>query len=234
MSGQQLRGLPVLWGNAVNGGDRGSRAGRGATMVAMQAVARPASGRVITIVVAVVAVVWLVGLTEQYGFDTGLRVLPWLGLGVWACWATLWRPRVEFDDSGVTLVNVFRTIRLPWPSIQLVDTKWMLTLVTVYGTFRAWAAPAPGARATVRADKSQLRNLPESTGVDGGVRPGDVPSSQSGGAAWAIRRHWEELRDAGYLDDPRQEYERAPITWHISVIASGLAMLILGIAALIV
>lgn len=203
-------------------------------MGAMHAVARPTSGRVITIVIAVIGTVWLVGLTEQYGVDTGLRAVPWLGLGVWACWAALWRPHVEVDDSGVTMVNVFRTVRLPWPSIQLVDTKWMLTLVTVYGTFRAWAAPAPGARATVRADKSQLRHLPESVGVDGSVRPGDVPSSPSGGAAWTIRRHWEELRDAGYLDDPRQEYERAPITWHTGVIAGGSALLALGVVALFV
>ena len=48
------------------------------------------------------------------------------------------------------LVNVLRTIDLPWPAIQLVDTKWALTLVTAYGKFTAWAAPAPGGMASAR------------------------------------------------------------------------------------
>lgn len=202
-------------------------------MGVVNAVLRPTSGRVITIGMGVVSAAWLVGLTEEYGMSTGARVLPWLGLLVCACWATLWRPHVEVDPGGVTLVNVFRTVHLPWPTIQLVDTKWTLTLVTTYGTYRAWAAPAPGARGAVRADRTQLRHLPESTGAAAGIRPGDVPSSPSGSAALVIREHWEQLRDAGYLDDPRPEHDRAPTTWHWTVIAAGAGLLALGLAALV-
>ena len=83
---------------------------------------------------------------------TALRAAPWLALVRGACWAAVLAPEVVVDDGGVRLVNVLRTIDLPWPSIQAVDTKWALTLITAYGRFTAWAAPAPG-RATRRSGR---------------------------------------------------------------------------------
>lgn len=196
------------------------------------AVLRPASGRVITIGFGVLCALWLGGLTAEYGIATGLRVAPWFGLLTWGAWAALWRPCVGVDDGGVTLVNVFRTVTLPWPSIQMIDTKWTLALVTPYGTYHAWAAPAPGSRGAVRADEHEARHLPQSTFGPGGIRPGDVPSTASGQAAWVIRDHWEDLRDAGYLDDPRLEHDRVPVQWHVGVIATGVALLVLGCVGL--
>ena len=39
-----------------------------------------------------------------------------------------------------------------------------------------------------------------------GIRPaGRRAVSPSGAAAAEVRRHWEELRDAGHLDDPELE-----------------------------
>lgn len=198
------------------------------------AVLRPTSGRVITIGFVALCALWLVGLLEEYGVGTALRVLPWFGLLVWGAWAALWRPYVAIDDGGVTLVNVFRTVHLPWPAIQVIDTKWTLALVTPYGTYHAWAAPAPGARGAVRAERHETRHLPESTFGPEGIRPGDAPSTPSGKAAWLIREHWEELRDAGYLDDPKLEHERAPMVWHTRVIAIGAALLVLGCVGLVV
>ncbi len=148
-----------------------------------------------------------------------LRYGWWVLLVTALVWALFWNPRIHVDASGVVLVNVFRTIRLPWPSIQEIDTKWSLTLKTAYGTFGAWAAPAPGRHGTRRVTEQDLRHLPRSShDSDRSIRPGDSPTSPSGQAAWAIRETWEMLRDAGHLDNPRLEFERAPVTWHIGTL----------------
>ena len=192
---------------------------------------RPGFGRGLAVTVAVLcAVAFALSLR-----DTGLRAIweigPWLGLIVLVVWATYWNPVVGVDDAGVHVVNVFRTIDLPWPSIQRVDTKWALKLVTAYGEFTAWAAPAPGGMATARAAaKTDFRGLPESTyGPGGSVRPGDVPSSPSGAAAAEVRRRWELLRDAGHLDDPKLETDQPPITWHWPVILGMAALAVIGV-----
>jgi hypothetical protein len=189
---------------------------------------------VVTAGLAVIAVVAVVGFGWQYGVAEGLRAAPWLALVVGVCWAVLWRPQVEVDDAGVRLVNVFRTVSLPWPSIQAIDTKWALTLVTAYGIYTAWAAPAPGAAATMRTHRSETKGLPDSTYGPEGIRPGDLPSSASGETALLIRERWEKLRDAGYLDDPQLEQSEPPVTLHMGVMGGGLALLALALLTLFV
>jgi hypothetical protein len=194
---------------------------------------RPTFGRVLTIAIAVIgAGAFVVLLVTQPG--GALRAAPWLALVTGACWALFWRPAVIVDDAGVHLVNPLRTIDVPWPAIQAVDTKWALVLITAYGRFTAWAAPAPGAREVARASGVETRHLPRSTISGGTIRPGDLPSSASGGAALLVRRHWEALRDAGYLDDPRLEHDRAPVTWHLGLVAAAGGLAVVAVAALVV
>lgn len=198
----------------------------------MQQVFRSTFGRVLTGALAVLALAAVVVLLARDPFEL-LRALPWLALVVGACWASFWRPCVVVDDGGVQIVNPLRTIVLPWPSIVAVDTKWALTLVTVYGGFTAWAAPAPGARQTALAARTETKHLtPSSDG--GGVRPGDLPSTLSGGAALHIRQRWERLRDAGYLDDPRLEHDTAPVRWHVGTLVTGAALAVAAAGVLVV
>jgi hypothetical protein len=209
------------------GGDQG-RDGRD--------VFRPWFGQALTVAIGVVCAVSVVGVAWQYGVADGLRVAPFLAMVAGACWAVFWRPHVAVDDSGVELVNILRTIRLPWPSIRDVDTKWTLTLDTAYGRFSAWAAPAPGAAHLMRTDvRRDVKEARRSWGEDAeAVRPGDLPSAASGSAALVIRERWQRLRDAGYLDDPRLEFERAPIRWHLDVLVGAAVLGLLGLVALVV
>lgn len=195
---------------------------------------RPWSGRAVTIGIAVIAVVAVCGIAWQYGPGDGLRAAPWLALVVWTCWALLWRPHVEVDDAGVRFVNVFRTVALPWPSIQAIDTKWALTLITAYGKYTAWAAPAPGAAGTMRAHRSETKGLPDSTYGPEGIRPGDLPSSASGETALLIRERWELLRDAGFLDDPKLEHARAPVRYHVRLLPVPLMLAASAVLTLVV
>jgi hypothetical protein len=128
------------------------------------------------------------------------------------------------------VVNVLHTVDLPWPAIHRIDTKWALTLFTAYGKVTAWAAPAPGGFASRMAGRHDFKGLPESTfGGDQSIRPGDLPGTPSGAAALAVRRHWEQLRDAGHLDDPKLEFARPPTQWHYRTILVGAVLVLLGL-----
>jgi hypothetical protein len=174
---------------------------------------RPAFGRVLAVVVAVLGLGGLVtGLVADAG-ATWPYVAPVVLVVLWV-WAAYWRPAVLVSPAGVELRNVTRTIELPWPTIQRVDTRYALTLHTAYGDYAAWAAPAPGRTRVATSGKGDVADLPGSTAGPGGtVRPGDLASSASGQAAIIVRRRWEELRDAGVLDDPRLERATPRVRW---------------------
>jgi len=173
------------------------------------------------------------------GWSDALLLAPWTALLALACWATFWRPHVAVSDAGVQLVNVTRTIDIPWPALQAIDTRWALTLVTAFGRFTAWSAPAPGARAAMkhvlappgpglgRPDDRRLRT-PRST-REQIMRPGDLPDTPSGTAAAVVRGRWDQLRTAGHLDEPRLEHERAAVTWHVGTALLGLALVAVGV-----
>jgi len=188
----------------------------------------------LTVGIGIVCAVAMIALVVTDGPSALWRAGPWLALVGGSCWAAFWRPEVVVEDSGVRVVNVFRTIDLPWPSVHAIDTKWALTLITAYGTFTAWAAPAPGRHTAVRATRRDVAQIPMSALSGGGIRPGDLPSSESGAAALLIRRRWEKLRDAGFLDDPKLEFDTAPVTWHREIIASGVALILLAVIGLVV
>jgi hypothetical protein len=107
-------------------------------------------------------------------------------------WAAFWRPHVEVSDGGVTVVNTLRTIRVPWPAIEDVDGRYGLRLRTAYGTVTAWAAGAPAGRQRARGEDSAM--------------------------AQTVSGRLAELRDAGYLDDPRLERPAPDTTWHLEVV----------------
>jgi hypothetical protein len=184
---------------------------------------RPRSGRVLTVGAAVLAAAGAVTtLVQEPG--VGVRYLPAFVLGVVLVWALFDRPAVLVSDGGVEVRNVLRTIELPWPSIERIDTKYALTLYTAYGVYAAWAAPAPSRSSTLRATPQDTRHLPETSYIGGGIRPGDLAGTPSGDAAAYIRRRWEQLHDAGHLDAPRLERDRPRVHWHL-VPAAGVAAL---------
>ena len=191
----------------------------------MTQVFRPTFGRWLTIAIWAISAAAVVAAVIQ-GPEAGLRAAPWLALLSGAVWAAYWRPEVAVDPAGVHVVNVLRTIDLPWPAIQRIDTKWALTLYTAYGKFVAWAAPAPGGMSGGRISRKAAGGLPNSTfGPGDTIRPGDHPDSPSGAAAAVVRRQWEELRDLGHLDDPQLEFARPPIRLHLETIVGGAALL---------
>lgn len=165
-----------------------------------------------------------------------LLTLPWVALFMTCSWAIFWRPSVEVSDAGVRLVNVTRTIDVPWPAVIDVETRYALTLDTAYGRFSAWAAPAPGAGPALRTAMRHRPSRDDDAGIDAATRSvtiGEVPGTPSGDAAVIVRRRWQRLQDAGFLDDPQLEFERPPIRWHWRVGATIAALAALSAATLI-
>jgi hypothetical protein len=199
----------------------------------MHAVFRSTFGRVLTVVIGGICGVTAIAIAVGGTLADFLGFLPWLVLLAGGCWATFWRPRVEVSDGGVRLVNVMRTIDVPWPAITGIETRWALTLLTAYGKFTAWAAPAPGRaamRKATRVDPNQL--LGRAAGAHPSGATPEVAIGAAGEAADIVREHWERLRAAGHLDNPQLEHERVPVRWHVGTIATALALVGLGVAGL--
>ena len=166
-----------------------------------------------------------------YSWADAAKAVPWMALLTLSCWATFWRPCVAVSDAGVELVNVSRTVFIPWPALHGIDTKWSLTLTTAYGRFTAWSAAAPGARgASLSRGGGRGEHNPRDPQPDETVRPGDLIDSPSGSAAALIDRRWDKMRAAGHLDEPRLERDRAQVTWHVATALCAGVLLAVGIA----
>ena len=169
-------------------------------MTADSTTLRSRFGRVLVIVVWAILVAFIVGLIVEQNASWLLRYTPIILLGGYVVWLLMWSPSVTIAPSGVTVRNLLRTNDVSWPAIQAVDTRFALTLHTAAGKIVAWSAPAPSRFAALRATRTELSGLPESSFAMGGIRPGDIPQTDSGLAALYVRRYWEQLRDAGYLE----------------------------------
>jgi hypothetical protein len=177
----------------------------------------------------------LVSLIVQLNPVALLRFVPVVALAGYVLWILLWSPSVTVGPSGVTVRNLLRTNAVTWPAIQRIDTRYALTLYTTAGKIVAWSAPAPSRFAAMRLTRSEVSNLPESSYSAGSIRPGDIPKSDSGLAALYVRRYYEQLRDAGYLDSGVVEGTGVVTKWMLreSLIFVGLLLLSLATNAFV-
>lgn len=200
---------------------------------------RPATARWVLGTSTVVAVVLVVGLVRDPGPGLLLQ-LAWPALVLGAGWAVFWAPHLRVDDSGVLVRNVLRTVHLPWPSIQRVDTKYTLTLCTADLECQVWAAPVAGRHSAAKLGDDDLRGLPGSTYGGGGIRPSDALTSPSGQAAYLVRRRWDALRDTGHLGTGHLDLHpldpsaaRATVHWNTMELAVGVVLVLAAVGTLL-
>ena len=192
---------------------------------------RPAFGRGLTVVVIAIAVAGIAGFVTVGDVLGLVRYGWWFAVLAVLAVALFWLPRVDVLEHAVLVRNPLSTWQVPWNAIQIVDTKYALTLTTPRGRIEAWAAPASG-RYTVFTLSPEDTRVSESARVAGAIRPGDTLSSQSGAAANHIRRHWEQLRDDGMLDGPL-EPGALRRTWHPTTIVVLAALTAAGVLGLV-
>jgi hypothetical protein len=189
--------------------------------------------------IALVIIVWLIlgsvfiAMIVQLQWLQIARYTPLFALIGYVLWILLWSPSVTIAPSGVTIRNLIRSHAISWPAIQRIDTRFALTLYTTGGKIPAWSAPAPSRFAAMRAARSDIgRSLPETTYLAGSIRPGDIPQSDSGLAALYVRRYWEQLRDAGYLESGAVEGTGVVTAWLVPVALILFGLLLLTAATL--
>jgi len=159
------------------------------------------------------------------------RYLPIIALFAVLGWIALWRPSVLVGDDEIVVVNVMSTIRVPWAALIQVDTRYALTLFTPRKRVTVTAAPAPG-RLTAALGRRDTGGIQQSVVVDGRVRPGDLPTTDSGAAAFLVRQRWEELSAAGRIELGAADRTPVVTRWHWPSLAL-CAVLLVGGAALL-
>ena len=183
---------------------------------------RSRAARVLAVaVVAVMTLSLLVAGLSQGAVGAAISLPPALLISFLAL-LLFWFPRVEVDDDGVRILNVFREVKVSWGAIKRIDTRWALEITTSEGRYTAWGATAPGRHSSIFASRDQGQHLPESTYIAGTVRPGDLITSDSGAAAAHIRRIWEAGRDKS-LD------AKVEVRWHFGKLAGLAALLLLNL-----
>jgi hypothetical protein len=164
------------------------------------------------------------------GIGTTAGYLPLVALVAFLAWAGLWRPSVGVGEDAVTVVNTLSTIVVPWAALIQVETRYALTLVTPHGRYAATAAPAPGRLATALS-RRELGRAGAQVDADGRIRPGDLPNTDSGAAAYLVRERWERLVADGGIEIGVADTTPVERRWHWSVIAIALVLLAGAIAA---
>lgn len=181
-------------------------------------------------------VVWLfccgaVAAVLVSGLGNSAEYLPLIAFAALLAWAGLWRPAVGVTDDAVTIVNVFSTIVVPWTALIQVETRYALTLVTPGGRYTATAAPAPGRLATALS-RREMRRIESQTGGTGTMRPGDLPSTDSGAAAYLVRHRWEKLVAEERIELGVADSTPATRRWHWTVITISTALLVAALVTL--
>ena len=167
------------------------------------------------------------------GAEAARIVLP-LALIALAAYVVLWRPSLTVDDDAVTVVNVLRTVVIPWAALIDVDTKFSLTLRTPNGRFGVWAAPAPGRTGVAMARRAERRhgNQAQTAAMGNRSRPGDLVTTESGEAAYLVRERWNSLVEAGRIEAGQAESTAVLVRWHWVLDAALAGLLIATILVL--
>ena len=146
---------------------------------------RPVTGMFVCGVWALLTIFWLV-MEARVGTRDLIVRLPAAAAAGLAVALVFWWPRVEVDDEGVTVHNIVRSIRVPFPALESVTTRFCLNLTDRTGkTYGAWAAPAAGRVTVGPGSRSHFPELDAArpTPVLGGRR------SDASAVAVAIARH---------------------------------------------
>ncbi len=130
-----------------------------------------------------------------YLLQTAAAVLA--GIGV--VWVLFGNPKVEVADGGITIVNIVRTVHVPWPAVESVGSKWSLSVQTAAGTYNSWAIPAPSGTG------NRLRSAGRRKSADPDGSRALTTGAHADAVALVIAQRLESLTNAGYLDGAKSK-----------------------------
>lgn len=152
---------------------------------------RPGLGRLLAVGWWALTAVLAVDLVRRGEASSALLGVPLLAFSAALVHALFWYPAVAVDDDGVELVNVLRRVRLPWASLQDLDTRWTLTVEAGERRWTSWAAPASGRRVRPVSRRDAPWVEPGADAIAGSRAPG----SSAGEAAILVGTRWQVWQD---------------------------------------
>ncbi|MGJ7440233.1 hypothetical protein [Aquipuribacter sp. MA13-6] len=123
--------------------------------------------------------------------SSALLLVPLLAFSCAVVHALFWYPAVVVDDDAVELVNVLRRVRLPWRTVEDLDTRWALTIDSGQRRWTSWAAPSSGRRIRPVSRRETPWAEPGAEGIAGSRAPG----SSAGEAAVLVGIRWQVWQD---------------------------------------
>jgi hypothetical protein len=186
----------------------------------------PRGARALAVLVVAICVVTEVSAIVFGHVDLLLRVTPWTAFAGLGAYLLFWAPSMRLTPAEVVVVNPARTHRITWPTIEDVQTRFALVLVTARSRVTVWAAPAPGPWSSV----SQLRRDPLGRPSMGPAQK-RLPTTVGALAPELVLRQWEAYRESGALHGVEGEGES--VRWHLSALVALGALLVLGVVAVV-
>jgi len=120
------------------------------------------------------------------------RSVPFLLAAAILVWIVFGYPRVEVSDGGITLVNVIRTVHVPWPCFTGADARWNLQIETTSGSYTSWAIPAGSGTARRFPNRRNEASMTER----------QLRGNTAEAAAVIIGERVKTLAEAGHLGSP--------------------------------
>lgn len=147
---------------------------------------------------ATIAAIQSIFFSEPEAGQIGLVVVALL-LGVIFTYYVI--PALELTDDRLLIINPLTRHEIGFGAIEMVDTRFALSVVGKFGKVSAWAAPAPGRLRHRSHSTEDFRTLGLKEGQN--VRPSDLPSTITGSYALQIRRALEKPQaNSSYVKRP--------------------------------
>lgn len=181
---------------------------------------QPVMSRIGAAAYGVFAIWWVAEAVLDGGGATVAVAGPLLLAVGLAVYGVFWRPAVIVDDEAVELRNVLRDVRVSWPSLEAVDTRFALTLLIGDSRFRSWAAAAPGRPSPLAG--AVTGRQPQAAGD--AIRSSRSLQADSGAAAFMVNQRWEARRHVGGASQVTVRWVRIwPAIAVASLVTAGLA-----------
>ncbi|MDF8263052.1 PH domain-containing protein [Luteipulveratus flavus] len=148
----------------------------------------------------------VVVVTSLFDLSRGsVDVILWCTAIALVVWVVLLRPSVQLTQGGLVLHNLVRDVRMPWPQVDIVESRWNLKIFTPQDQgYSAWAIssqrpkPNVGGSGGMLGGLGALGQLRGSTGRVATEAP--IGPSERAGSAGAV---------AVQVQLAREDYDRA-------------------------
>jgi hypothetical protein len=150
------------------------------------------------VVAAGIAYALLAGMALQSIFGDGLSAAvgasAWCTLFALIIYIVLHRPSIEIFDEGIRIHNPVSTIIVGWQDVDVIEAKYTAFLQLRDGKkISIWCAQTPGRYHSRTIHPSEMKGFQ----LDGFIRPGESPRTDSGVATYLCRTRLAAFRANG-------------------------------------